>query len=393
MEFDLGTFVFVIEPFNRLGLLGLVALLGIYCGVYVFFRGFRMLQHKRLILNTPLSKIRSASMGLVEVSGMAAGPQTIPAGITGEPCYYYHASAWQQAESDRQRGWEKVVDESVGVPFFVDDGTGRMLVYPQGAKLDVHRNFREEYGGSFFTTREMVPESVRNFLLRHGIAPSGMIRLEERCILPGYPLFVFGTLGENSGSGPWTPEPHVHGSRSSGSAGSNSLQSLGKSTFEALSRVAGVRVETSRVTVSRQASSRSSPDLRIQHQAAPWPSAMPEQIRTAAGGVKVSNAHPSAYALTAVSDHGGAASSGGTTNRPGSSPGDSNAQGGKAPEFDLHPHAAIARGERHELFTISSQSQREVVQSLQWKAAVCIWGGPVIALSCLYFLIVSLTWS
>jgi hypothetical protein len=309
---------------------------------------------------------------------LAAGPQTIPAGITGEPCYYYRASAWQQAESGRQQEWQQVVDESVGVPFFVDDGTGRMLVYSQGAKLDVHRNFREEYGASFFATREMVPENVRKFLLRHGIAASGTIRLEERCILPGYPLFVFGTLGENSGSGPFVPEPHA-----------DIAPLPGKGMFEALSRVADVRIETSRVTVSRRVSSGSSPDFRIQHPAAPLSSPMPEQMHTAAGGVKVSEAHPSAYVFTAVSDHGEATSTGGVTNRPGNS----NAPAGKAPEFDLHPHAAIAWGERNELFTISSRSQREVVQSLEWKAVACIWGGPVIALSCLYFLIVSLTWS
>jgi hypothetical protein len=389
MGFDIGAFVFVIEPFNQLGLLGLLELLGIYCGVHVFFRGFRILQHKRLILNTPFSKIRSASMGLVEVSGMAAGPQTIPAGITGEPCYYYHAIAWQEVESDGKRGWEKVVDESVGVPFFVDDGTGRMLVYPQGAKLDVHRNFREEYGGSFFADREVVPESVRNFLLRHGIVPSGMIRLDERCILPGYPLFVFGTLGENLGSGPWMPEVHVNAPPPSSGAGSNSLQSAGKGVFEALTRVVGARVVTSRVTVSRTVSTGNSPGLRIERTAATLTPAMREQLRTIAGGVKVSNARPSAYASTAVSDHDGAASPGGGTNRPGHS----NSQGGKAPEFDLHPHAAITRGQRNELFTISSQSQREVVQSLEWKAMACIWGGPIIALSCLYFLIASLTWS
>ena len=34
---------------------------------------------QRLILNTPSSKIRSASMGLVEITGMAKGPHTIPA--------------------------------------------------------------------------------------------------------------------------------------------------------------------------------------------------------------------------------------------------------------------------------------------------------------------------
>jgi hypothetical protein len=71
MELDIGAFVFAFEPLNHLSWVGLVALLGIYCGIFLFFRGFRMLQHKRLILNTPLSKIRSASMGLVEVNGMA----------------------------------------------------------------------------------------------------------------------------------------------------------------------------------------------------------------------------------------------------------------------------------------------------------------------------------
>ncbi len=67
----------------------LVALAGAVGGVALFFRGFRMLQYKRLILNTPFSKIRSASIGLVEVSGMPTGPQTISAAITGDPCYYY----------------------------------------------------------------------------------------------------------------------------------------------------------------------------------------------------------------------------------------------------------------------------------------------------------------
>jgi hypothetical protein len=54
----------------------------------------------------------------------------------------------------------------------------------------------------------------------------------------------------------------------------------------------------------------------------------------------------------------------------------------------LHASAAISKGERGEPFTISSQSQREVVQSLGWKAIGYIWGGPVFALICFYFLMV-----
>jgi hypothetical protein len=356
---DTGALVFLFEPFNRLGSLGILALLGIYSGIFLFLKGFRMLQHKRLILNTPLSKIRSASMGLVEVSGMAAGPQTIPAGITGKPCYYYRASAWQQSQTDKQQEWQQVADESVSVPFFVDDGTGRVLVYPQGARLDVHRSFREEYGASFFESRNIVPENVRKFMLRHGVVPSGTIRLEERCILEGYPLFVFGTLGENPGREPATPDSHLGQAPSPFNAHPITPWPSGKSMFEALDRVVEVGVETS----------------------------------GPAGRTNVSRSNTSAQTLTAAGDRGGVSFSGVVTNRTAHSQGNWNAPGAKAPEFDLHPHAAITRGERNELFAISSRSQREVAQSLGWKATACIWGGPVIAVSSLCFLIIYLAWS
>ena len=64
-------------------------------GVYLFYRGFGLLKRKRLIEDTPTSKIRSASLGLVEVSGLAAGPRTMLAPITGRACYYYHTTAWK----------------------------------------------------------------------------------------------------------------------------------------------------------------------------------------------------------------------------------------------------------------------------------------------------------
>ena len=108
-----AVFYFVSDDFWLVSM----AVLGAVGGVALFFRGFRMLQYKRLILNTPFSKIRSASIGLVEVSGMPTGPKTIPAAITGEPCYYYRARAWQWVQSEKDKKWEQVLDESLSVPF------------------------------------------------------------------------------------------------------------------------------------------------------------------------------------------------------------------------------------------------------------------------------------
>ena len=188
--------------------LAVYAVIGIVAGIVLFYRGFRMLQFKRLVLNTPFSKIRSASMGLVEVSGTATGPQTIPAGITGAACYYYCATAWELRQSGNSRQWKKVAEETLYVPFFVDDSTGRLMVEPQGADLDVHRTFRDEFDKSLFGSN-MFPENVTQFLARNGVGASGNIRLEEHCIEPGYPLFILGTLAQNSNRANSAPATHV----------------------------------------------------------------------------------------------------------------------------------------------------------------------------------------
>src|SRR5947209_2377590 len=136
---------------------------GIAGGIYLFVLGFKMLQRKRLILNTPTSKIRSASLGLVEVNGLAVGPYTLTAPITGVSCYYYRTMAWQLKQAGKNTKLQKVADESLHVPFYLDDNTGLVLVNPQGAEMDIHRDFHEEYSSSILFGQE-IPENVRGFL-------------------------------------------------------------------------------------------------------------------------------------------------------------------------------------------------------------------------------------
>ncbi len=193
---------------------------GAIAGVFLFVQGFRMLRLKRIILNTPASKVRSASMGLVEVSGVANGPSTIPAGLTGEACFYYRAVASQLKQSGKSRTWQTVADERLFIPFFVEDTTGGMLVNSQGADLDLHCNFKDELSSSFFSNGDMVPENVSKFLARHGIVLSTAVRLQEWCIKPSDPLFVLGTLGKRMVDVEWSALPHSPGTRLSFSFGS-----------------------------------------------------------------------------------------------------------------------------------------------------------------------------
>ena len=73
----------------------LFATVGAIAGAYWFIKGFRLLQRKRLVLNTPTSKVRSASMGLVEISGLATSPYVMTSPLKQARCYYYRSVAWQ----------------------------------------------------------------------------------------------------------------------------------------------------------------------------------------------------------------------------------------------------------------------------------------------------------
>ena len=173
----------------------LVSSATIAVGVYLFAHGFRLLARQRSLLTTPTSKIRDVTRGLVEVSGLAAGPCTTLAPVTEEPCFLYHTTAWRQRDKN---AWEKVAEETLHLPFFIDDSTGRLLIEARGADLELNPLFRGEYAPALLGSNE-VPLSVIGFLSRHGIALDRVIRIEERLIKADDVLFVAGTLMENPG--------------------------------------------------------------------------------------------------------------------------------------------------------------------------------------------------
>src|SRR3982074_366688 len=64
---------------------------GIVIGLYIFFCGFGLLRRKLLIQGVPSSTVRSAALGLVEVSGTATGPYSVISPLSETECYFYRA--------------------------------------------------------------------------------------------------------------------------------------------------------------------------------------------------------------------------------------------------------------------------------------------------------------
>jgi hypothetical protein len=158
------------------------AALGVGVGPYLFYRGFRLFQRKRLILDIPRSSIRAAAIGAVEVSGKAVGPYTLVSPLSSRDCLYYRVVI----RVFRHRRNSSIIDD-VCAPLFVDDGTGELMIYPAGAEMQWAGTTGD--GGEYLT----------RVLARHGCARQDLVDAREYCIVPEDNIFILGTLREN----PW----------------------------------------------------------------------------------------------------------------------------------------------------------------------------------------------
>lgn len=175
------------------GLAFLFGCTGVIAGLYLFFRGFELLRRRRWIEDTPVSKISAAAMGQVKVLGRAIGPYTLFSPLANVDCYYYKAVAWNGRSAQDDQTAEARATETLFTPFFVEDETGRLMIDPRGAELDLPYEYDEAVSGGTMS------QCTRRFLRRHGLSTTGGTHVSEYAIKPGDSVFVFGTLDENRG--------------------------------------------------------------------------------------------------------------------------------------------------------------------------------------------------
>jgi hypothetical protein len=374
--------------------------IGFCVGIGLFIYGFRLLQRRRLILDTPCSKIRSASMGMVELSGLAIGPYTMLAPVTARSCYYYRTLVWEWKRQGKSNQWVKVVADCMHVPFFLDDNTGRVLVDPRGADLDLHRDFQEEFCDSFFTTKDPVPDNVRSFLSRHGIVTSNKIKVEEFCIKPKNALFILGTLAENPGL-ELAPQPirDVEGLDLISTEGF-SLR-LGGS-FLLSTRMGGELNATTlfHPPLTTQPGAQDRQLIRLSAEPSPTRSAdMTQQQKIAAALLKAGISNPAAWSAAGVEsptmrvrEEASVLTDHSQNQVNGFVGGGSGSAALKENDFDPRPPVVLMKGASNKTFMISWRSQQDVARALGWRCTLMIWGGPALALLSLYVLLSIENW-
>lgn len=350
------------------------AAIGVGTGIYLFVRGFRLLKRRRLILNTPSSKIRSASIGLVEISGLATGPYVITSPIKQVDCFYYRSVAWELRKEGKNSKWVKIGEEILHVPFYIDDGTGTLLVNPDGADMDLHCDFKDQYNNSFFISSTGMSDGASQFLSRHGADFNRPLKVEEYCIKPKNFLFVLGTLAQNSGVSAVPAIPPAE-----------------PASTAAAAVVPGHSRPLVDTTGAPLVGANYRQVIHLTADSTPVPATeMTQQQRVAAALVKAGITNPAAWLVAGVKQQDAAQVKpyipiGSLDSGLGLGSKENAFAGHSA--FDPHPPVVLMKGTHDSTFLISWRSQRDLVSSLGWKSALMIWGGPVLTLVCLYILL------
>jgi hypothetical protein len=132
------------------GKLILYATIGFGAGIFWFFKGFKIFREYRVLADTPEVPIRSMAMGLVEIHGKArlAAEKLISSPVSATPCLFYKVDIEKYKKDSKGRGsWSHYKTDCNGLPFYLDDGTGKVLVIPFEAEYDLVQCARRETGG------------------------------------------------------------------------------------------------------------------------------------------------------------------------------------------------------------------------------------------------------
>ncbi len=137
-----------------------------------------------------LAELREGRTG--RVVGRVGEGETLQAPFTGRSCVFYEATVEEYRSSGKTGSWRQVVREAMGVPFVLDDGTGRAIVDPRGARVAVDLDMTTRSG----TFDDATPVEEQ-FLTRHGLRSTGWVfnkslRYREGVIEVGETIAVMG---------------------------------------------------------------------------------------------------------------------------------------------------------------------------------------------------------
>lgn len=172
-------------------------------GLAMFYDGISRYLLKQKIKNTPTSKIRSAAVGLVEVIGSVQPNQKFFSPITNTQCGYWVIKAQIYGKKARNRkGWNTFYTKSSVENFYLEDETGKILIDPNGAKVDLIAGTKQnrEFAGKIYASDGKLTDAAAKFLAAYPEAEkeftkrkNANMQIVEYCLAEGDAVYVLGT--------------------------------------------------------------------------------------------------------------------------------------------------------------------------------------------------------
>jgi EF hand len=180
----------------------------IFFSIVGFIGSFSYLNQKRIMQDTPTSKIRSAAQGYVELKGNGhyLEGEMIEAPLSGKNCIWYQFSVQEYRRTGRDKDgkskWDWVTIDS-GLSdevFLIKDETGECIIDPDGASV-ITKVKESWYGRSRDPKNSDTPSNVL-FRINIGGFSFGRkkFRFEEQRIHSGEDLYSIGLFKTTGGA-------------------------------------------------------------------------------------------------------------------------------------------------------------------------------------------------
>lgn len=193
----LAFFVFLMFSVNGDALLGrqLTTVMWLFAAIFAIYSALTYLREAHTPKDLPTSRIRSAAQGFVEIKGVAfAVDSLVMTPFSNQSVLWYAYIKEKRVRSKNQPSWKNVLTVICDNPVGLDDGTGKVIVFPKDLDNEtLTRESRQAYEKTF---------------LGMGIGP--LYRHTEVVIRPGDPLYCVGELSlAKTNDSPWPSLPVV----------------------------------------------------------------------------------------------------------------------------------------------------------------------------------------
>ena len=179
-----------------------LALFGLGLGPYLFYKGFCQLRLKKLIEAIATSKVRSLAMGTVELVGKACAAAPLLDPIYQKPCALFQVKVEERRGSGKNSRWVSIYSQdSFSQPLFLEDDTGRILVFPSGADAHLKTDVKAQTGLLFGKGDEAALQFMKSI-----VGSSRERRLKAQIVRDGDPFYVLGCAAAPDGPQGFIPQ-------------------------------------------------------------------------------------------------------------------------------------------------------------------------------------------